>query len=349
MPIDAGRGSRAISLEASSPTARRERSTFKLTAADGDFLSKLALPFAFAVPVSTPSHPSGRVPSRPRGRTGSPRTGRRPRCSASFATRGSASGRPTRSREGFPDTITDLVGAMGSRDTVGRVRAVEARPRRCHDVGTGPPAGEGGARPARGPVPGPASPQHGLQHGVLLPQHPHPAVRRRARPPRGQQRLRPARVRGERGCRVRADVPDPATQLPRVRAGAASTRPAGSTASTGPKAGQTRRRGRRPRHRLDAEPEPPARRNTWRPSSGRSDSAQTSKRSRRRGPARSLLHRGRRSSEPGPDRLRRMVRGLSVGGRLHPAAPELRRVSSRPHPKRVPTSPASATRRSTRR
>src|SRR5205823_3943538 len=36
--------------------------TFKLTAADGDFLSKLALSFAFAVPVSTPSHDVGTHP-----------------------------------------------------------------------------------------------------------------------------------------------------------------------------------------------------------------------------------------------------------------------------------------------
>ena len=150
--------------------------TFKLTAADGDFLSKLALPFALAVPASTPSHPVGTVPSRPQGLTGSPRTGRRPRCSASFATHGSASGRPTLSREASP-TRSPSRGPYGLSDPSSRVRAVKRGHADVTRVGTGPPAGEGGGRPARGPVPGPASLQYGLQHRVLLPQHPHPAVR----------------------------------------------------------------------------------------------------------------------------------------------------------------------------
>ena len=136
--------------------------TFKLTAADGDFLSKLALPFAFAVPASTPSHPAE---MRPVPATGPYRIATyRKKTKVLRLVRNpgfrewSADAQP----RGFPDAIT-ISWPYDLADPSSRVRAVK----RGHaDVTTlgGPPAAEGGGRSARGPVPGPASLQYGLQH-----------------------------------------------------------------------------------------------------------------------------------------------------------------------------------------
>jgi YVTN family beta-propeller protein len=112
--------------------------TFKLTAADGDFLSKLALPFAFAVPVSTPSHPVGTDPV--------PATG--PYRIATYRKKAKVLRllRNPRFREwssdaqprGFPDAIT-ISWAYGLTDTSSRVRAVKRGDADITPLGQGPP------------------------------------------------------------------------------------------------------------------------------------------------------------------------------------------------------------------
>ena len=112
--------------------------TFKLTAADGDFLSKLALPFAFAVPVSTPSHPVGTRPVPATGpyriamyrkKTKVLRLVRNPRFRE-----WSADAQP----RGFPDTIT-ISWAYGLFDPSSRVRAVKRGHADVTPLGQGPP------------------------------------------------------------------------------------------------------------------------------------------------------------------------------------------------------------------
>jgi YVTN family beta-propeller protein len=112
--------------------------TFKLTAADGDFLSKLALPWAVAVPASTPSHPVGTRPIPATGpyriavyrkKTKVLRLVRNPRFSE-----WSADAQP----RGFPDTIT-ISWAYSLFDPSGRVRAVKRGHADVTPLGQGPP------------------------------------------------------------------------------------------------------------------------------------------------------------------------------------------------------------------
>jgi len=112
--------------------------TFKLTAADGDFLSKLALPFAFAVPVSTPSHLLG---TRPVPATGPYRI-------ATYRKKDKVLRlvRNARFREwsadaqprGFPDTIT-ISWRYGITNPAGRVRAVKRGQADVAPLGVGAP------------------------------------------------------------------------------------------------------------------------------------------------------------------------------------------------------------------
>jgi peptide/nickel transport system substrate-binding protein len=112
--------------------------TFKPTAADGDFLSKLALPFAFAVPVSTPSHPAGTRPVPATGpyriatyrkKTKVLRLVRNPRFRE-----WSADAQP----RGFPDTIT-ISWPFDLTDPSSRVRAVKRGHADVTPLGQGPP------------------------------------------------------------------------------------------------------------------------------------------------------------------------------------------------------------------
>jgi peptide/nickel transport system substrate-binding protein len=98
--------------------------TFKLTTPDGDFLSKLALPFAFAVPAATPSHDVGTHPVPATGpyRIAEYRTGartirlvRNPRFRE-----WSLDAQP----QGFPDSIS-YTWRQAFDDPSARVRAVE--------------------------------------------------------------------------------------------------------------------------------------------------------------------------------------------------------------------------------
>jgi peptide/nickel transport system substrate-binding protein len=97
--------------------------TFKLTAADGEFLSKLALPFALAVPVSTPFRLRG---TRPFPATGPYRIAAyRQKSKMLRLVRNerfrewSADAQP----QGFPDSVT-VTWRTGISDPSGRVRAV---------------------------------------------------------------------------------------------------------------------------------------------------------------------------------------------------------------------------------
>jgi peptide/nickel transport system substrate-binding protein len=116
--------------------------TFKLTAADGDFLSKLALPFAFAVSASTPSHLVG---TRPLPATGPYRIGTYEKKSKVLRLvrnerfrEWSADAQP----RGFPDTIT-VSWRNGIRDPSGRVRAVTSGRADVTKLGDGPPLARG--------------------------------------------------------------------------------------------------------------------------------------------------------------------------------------------------------------
>ena len=174
-------------------------------------------------------------------------------------------------------------------------------------------------------------------------EHPYPAVRRCPRPPGGQQRLRPRHVRSASGAPIRADVPNPATQPPRVRAHV-SLRP-------------------ERHHGLD-----PARQHVKRCGAAGVDVTvwMLSPIAAARAILVSVLNsigfradvKAMNAMAPTrPDlglpasrssRVLRLGRELSVGGRLHPPALELRRV--RPDfTRKTTTSPRSATRRSTRR
>jgi YVTN family beta-propeller protein len=112
--------------------------TFRLTVADGDFLSKLALPFAFAVPVSTPSGPVGT--------RSVPATG--PYRIATYSKRDKVLRlvRNARFREwsadaqpwGFPDTIT-VSWRSGLSVPSARVRAVKSGRADVTKLADGPP------------------------------------------------------------------------------------------------------------------------------------------------------------------------------------------------------------------
>ena len=111
--------------------------TIRLSAPDGDFLTKLAMPWAYAVPVGTrETCNAARAPCLQRGRTASPATERRRRRIGSSETisfrEWSADAQP----DGFPDVITvsERFGFLESD----RVRAVR---RGVGDVaiGGGPP------------------------------------------------------------------------------------------------------------------------------------------------------------------------------------------------------------------
>ncbi len=205
----------AISLAASSPTARLARSRSHLAAPDGDFLTKLALPVrirgARATRPATIETRPARCPQP--GRTGSPSTTRRRRRIGSFGTRTSASGRPTRSREGFPDSIT-FSGQFGGLDSVRYVRShagraditCSAEGLRCRRR----------ARTARRPLPEPASHLNtAFTTDYFFLNTRAAAVRRRPRTSRGRLRIR---LRGVSSIRrvasFAADVPDPPSELP---------------------------------------------------------------------------------------------------------------------------------------
>jgi peptide/nickel transport system substrate-binding protein len=112
--------------------------TFKLTAADGDFLSKLALPFAFAVPASTPSHPAEMRPVPATGPYRIATYGKKTKVLRLVRTprfrEWSADAQP----RGFPDTIT-ISWPYDLADPSSRVRAVKRGHADVTSLGQGPP------------------------------------------------------------------------------------------------------------------------------------------------------------------------------------------------------------------
>ena len=231
--------------------------TFHLRTPDPDFLHKLALPYAYAVPAATAARDVG---THPLPATGPYMIARfRPRRELTLV-------RNPRFREwskaaqpdGYPDRITLRLG-------------VEARPgarrraggRRCRVRRRAARARERGRHPVRQPG---AHQPPSLGHGSL-PQHEGAAVRRRARAARRQLRGRSCGG-GSYVCARRggpAHLPDPAAGLPRLSS-VLSLHPASRSgrgldrarpragAPAGRRLGNARRRG----HRLGVG-QPPAR------------------------------------------------------------------------------------------
>ena len=171
--------------------------TFNLTAPDPDFLTKLALPAAYAIPKGTAARLQHTVPA-----TGPYRID-----SYSTKARIIRLVRNTQFREwsedaqpaGFPDAIelTWPPDSISPEQSYARLtsRVVSGQRGRRRLPGLASCA-QADARPAHHALPEPASTRPLAGHVVLLPQHARAAVRRHARPAGCRDRVRPRCTRG---------------------------------------------------------------------------------------------------------------------------------------------------------
>ena len=187
--------------------------TFHLVQPDPSFLYELASSFAYVLPAGTPRRPA---------RThGLPATG--PYMIATY--------RPNKAAQARPQPVLPRVVAGRAACRVPRQNRAPHRrhagrcdSRRRRRQGRRPVAGpadhaEAGLE-ARGSVRQPDALRPAAEPPGALPQYPRPAVQPARRPQGGQLRRRPRRrdVRVGRAEPRRADVPDPAAELPRASA-----------------------------------------------------------------------------------------------------------------------------------
>ena len=172
--------------------------TFHLTAPDPDFLAKLALPDAFAVPAGTPARDVGTHPIPATGPYRIAFFGKKTKTIRlvrnRFFREWSADAQP----QGYPDSIS-FSWRLNSDNREHRSRGA-AKPsgsaacRRAgscrHCVGGRLSViAEERHRPALGPLPGPAPPEHEARDRLLLLEYARRPVHRRARAPRREHRL----------------------------------------------------------------------------------------------------------------------------------------------------------------
>ena len=137
---------------------------------------------------------------------------------------------------------------------VGPRESGSARARRHGDARMGAAVAEERPRAACGPIPGPAPVRHGVQHDLLLLEYPRRPVRRRSRAARGGGRVRRGCVRGERRAAVRADLPNPSSQLSRLSGDVPLHIQWDRGHRSSAKAGRECRRNGYARHSVDVEP-----------------------------------------------------------------------------------------------
>ena len=229
--------------------------TFNLTTGDPELLDKLAVPFAFILPASTPATnvnipPPGTGPYKwaqysPNKQLKLVRN--------TFFKEWSKDAQPA----GNPDVIVQKFGlspeaqVTAGREQPGRldVRPAAGRPARRAELEVRRP---GARQPADGRL-------------VLRLQHPHPAVQQPEGAPGGQLRDRPQRAReGLRRAEAgRSDLPDPAAQLPGLQALLPVHQEPGQRQVDGARHGEGQaarrpRRGRRARRSRSTRPPPPS-------------------------------------------------------------------------------------------
>ena len=182
----------------------------RLERPDPDFLYRLALPFAAAVPPGRGE--AADASCRPRARTGSPpSTGDRVRLERNRFFRVWS---PLAKPDGYPDVIEARFGT----DADEAVEAIRDRPRRLRadrPVRDHRAAGAAAARSGPGP-------RGGVPAVVVgVPQHARAAVRPPRRPPGRQPRDRPSRRRGRlrRPARRAGHLPHPPADLAGLPAG----------------------------------------------------------------------------------------------------------------------------------
>ena len=283
--------------------------TFHLVRPDPYFLYKLAAPFAYVLPAGTPHRPARThgLPATGPYMIATYRPGRLLRLVRNpFFHEWSRAAQPA----GYPDRIDLRIAGTADdaiRDVVdGRADVLWPAQPLTAEAGVEAPC------PVREPVP--LRPE--AEHPGALPQHPRPAVQP-ARRPQGRQLRRRPRRGDERLGRAeprRADVPDPAAELPRLSAVLPlhgrldeARQVVGTRPGDGEGARRTLRHSRHEGHRLGVEPG-----QGLQPGGREGAALARLPRDPETGSRRHILGYGRGLAEPGADRL------LGLGGRRLP-------------------------------